>query len=255
MIPLRDDVPSRTFPFVNIGLIVINAVVFLGELGMGDGLQGFFQRAAVIPELYAGSDGSLGPVELVAGTLRPDLGGRVLFSMFLHGGWAHFLGNMLYLWIFGDNVEDRVGHVRYVVFYLMCGWAAAFAHIWADPTSQLPAIGASGAIGGVLGAYITLYPHARVVTILPLGFFITLVKIPAYFFLGFWFVQQALAGAVSLASAGEQTGGVAWWAHIGGFAAGFLLIWIFKRREKPRGPIKRDAWWAEQYPKRKMHGW
>jgi len=255
VIPLRDDVPSKTFPFVNIGFIVLNALVFLGELGMGADLQGFFHRAAVIPELYAGPDGSLGPVELVTGTLRPDLGGRVFFSMFLHGGWAHFLGNMLYLWIFGDNVEDRMGHVRYVIFYLTCGWAAAFAHIWADPTSQLPAIGASGAIGGVLGAYITLYPHARVVTILPLGFFIHLIKIPAYFFLGFWFVQQAFAGAVSLASAGEQTGGVAWWAHIGGFAAGFVLIWLFKRREKPHRPVKRDDWWAGQYPKRKMHGW
>ncbi len=252
MIPLRDDVPSKTFPFVNIGLIVINAVVFLMELGMGADLQGFFYRAAVIPELYAGSDGSLGPVELVAGTLRPDLGGRVFFSMFLHGGWAHFLGNMLYLWIFGDNVEDRVGHMRYVVFYLACGWAAAFAHIWANPTSQLPAIGASGAIGGVLGAYITLYPHARVVTILPLGFFIHMIQIPAFFFLGFWFVQQAFAGAVSLAAAGEQTGGVAWWAHIGGFAAGFALIWLFKR---PEQPDKRDDWWSKQYPKRKVHGW
>src|SRR5262249_33472363 len=150
--------------------------------------------------------------------------------MFLHAGWLHLIGNMLYLWIFGDNVEDRLGHFRYVFFYLICGWVASYAHIWADPTSRLPSLGASGAIAGVLGAYIPLYPQARVVTFLPLGFFSQLIQIPAYFFLGFWFLQQFLYGALTLSVRTQQSGGVAWWAHIGGFAAGFLLVWILKKR-------------------------
>ena len=166
--------------------------------------------------------------------------------MFLHGGWAHLLGNMLYLWIFGDNVEDRMGHPRYLVFYLLCGWSASYAHIAAAPTSPLPALGASGAIAGVLGAYITLYPRARVVTLLPLGFFATLVQVPAYVFLGLWFVQQFLYGTLSVARTAQTEGGVAWWAHIGGFAAGFLLVWIFQTR--PRAPRRRDAWREQRYP-------
>jgi membrane associated rhomboid family serine protease len=239
LIPLRDDVPSRTFPIVNLALIALNVVAFVMELGMGQKLDRFFYQAAVIPVLYTGPDRSLGPVEAIVTTLNPDLGGRVVLSMFLHGGWLHIAGNMLYLWIFGDNVEDRMGHLRYLIFYLLCGWSASYAHIWSAPGSKVPSIGASGAIAGVLGAYITLFPHARVVTLLPLGLFTQVVAIPAVFFLAFWFLQQFLAGALTLAASSAQTGGVAWWAHIGGFAAGFVLVGVFARR-RPRG---RDDWW------------
>jgi membrane associated rhomboid family serine protease len=244
MIPLRDDVPSRTVPFVNYALLALNVFAFVLELGMGAGLERFFYQAAVIPSLFTGRDGSLSMGEAVTGTLDPDLGFRLLTSMFLHGGWAHIIGNMLYLWIFGDNVEDRMGHWRYLIFYLVCGWTASYAHIWSDPTSQIPSIGASGAIAGVLGAYITLYPHARVVALIPLGIFMHTVQIPALFFLGFWFLQQFLVGSLALTQETAQTGGVAWWAHIGGFVAGLVLVWVFQSRK--RRPAQRDAWWEGQ---------
>jgi membrane associated rhomboid family serine protease len=253
MIPLRDDVPSRRVPVVNYALIALNGLLFMLELGMGAGIERFFYQAAVIPALFTGSDHSLSAGELLVTSLYPDLGFRVLISMFLHGGWAHFLGNMLYLWIFGDNVEDRMGHVRYLMFYLICGWTASYAHIWSDPASTVPSIGASGAIAGVLGAYITLYPHARVVTLLPLGLFMQLTQIPAVFFLGLWFLQQFLSGTLSLTVETAQTGGVAWWAHIGGFAAGFVLVWVFAR--PARRPAQRDAWWERSYRGRRLRGW
>jgi membrane associated rhomboid family serine protease len=159
--------------------------------------------------------------------------------MFLHGGFLHILGNMLYLWIFGDNVEDRMGHLRYLVFYLLCGWAASYAHVWSDPASRLPSIGASGAIAGVLGAYLVLYPRAKVVTLIPLGFFTEIVRIPAFLVLAFWFLQQFVAGALSLSARTAQSGGVAWWAHIGGFATGLLLVGLFQRRRRRLT----DVWW------------
>jgi membrane associated rhomboid family serine protease len=238
MIPLRDDVPSRTVPFVTYALIALNGLMFLLELGMGAGLERFFYRAAVVPALFTGDDSALSLGEVVVTTLHPQLGSRVLISMFLHGGWAHILGNMLYLWIFGDNVEDRLGHLRYLLFYLLCGWGASYAHIWADPASGLPSIGASGAIGGVLGGYITLYPRARVVTLLPLGLFAQLVQ---------------LAGALSLAVQTAATGGVAWWAHIGGFLAGLALVRLLARPE--RRPPARDQWWEDRYRGRSLRGW
>jgi membrane associated rhomboid family serine protease len=253
VIPLKDDVPSRTVPVVNLALIAVNAVLFLYELAMGPGLERFFYRAAVVPQLYTGPDGALSLVEIAWTTLRPDLGVRVLIAMFLHGGWAHLLGNMLYLWIFGDNVEDRLGHFRYLVFYLLCGWVASYAHIWADPRSSVPSIGASGAIAGVLGAYLTLYPSAHVVTLLPLGFFTQLVRVPALVFLGFWFLQQFLMGALSLGARTAQTGGVAWWAHIGGFAAGLGLVWLLQNPR--RRPPARDSWWESRYQGRRVRGW
>ncbi len=242
MIPLRDDVPSRTFPFVNIALIAVSVLAFAFELALGDRLAGLFYGAAVVPALYTGRDGALGPIEVLITTLLPGLGLRVLVSMFLHGSWLHLLGNMLYLWIFGDNVEDRMGHGRYLAFYLLCGWAAAYSHIWASPTSTLPSIGASGAIAGVLGAYLVLYPRAQVVMLLPLGLFTQLVKVPALLFLGFWFLQQFLFGAFSLGSP-DAGGGVAWWAHIGGFGAGLALVAVFARGRRRRSG--RDAWWDE----------
>jgi membrane associated rhomboid family serine protease len=252
LIPLRDDVPSRTVPFVNYAIIALNVFLFVLELGMGRRIEHFFYQAAVIPVLYTGADRSLSVVEAIRTTFEPELGTRVFLSMFLHGGWAHIIGNMLYLWIFGDNVEDRVGHFKYLVFYLACGWAAAYAHIWSDPASRLPSLGASGAIAGVLGAYLTLYPHARVVALLPLGFFAPLVQIPAVFFLGFWFLQQFLYGTVSLGARTAQTGGVAWFAHIGGFLAGLILIWFFR---KPERRPARDSWWEDRYRGRRVRGW
>ena len=253
MIPLRDDVPSRTFPIVNYTLIALNALAFAIELGMGAELERFFYRAAVVPALFTGPDRSLGPLEVVTTTIDPSLGSRVLISMFLHGGWAHIIGNMLYLWIFGDNVEDRMGHGRYLGFYLLCGWAASYAHVWSDPASRIPSLGASGAIAGVLAAYLTLYPHARVVTLLPLGFFTQLVKIPAVFFLAIWFLQQFVSGALSLAARTAQTGGVAWFAHIGGFVAGLALVWLF--RDERRRPPNRDTWWEGSNRPRRARGW
>jgi membrane associated rhomboid family serine protease len=254
LIPLRDDVPSCTYPAVNVLLIALNALAFLVELVIGDGLPRFFQQAAVIPVLFTGRDASLGPVDVVVTTLQPDLGLRVLVSMFLHGGWAHFLGNMLYLWIFGDNVEDRMGHVRYLVFYLACGWAAAYGHIWSDPASRLPSIGASGAIAGVLAAYMTLYPRARVVAVVPLGLFFPLVQIPAIFFLGFWFLQNFLLGTLTLTRGSSPFGGTAFWAHIGGFVAGLVLVWLFQGRR--RRPPARDQWWTDgRHRYRRSGGW
>jgi membrane associated rhomboid family serine protease len=243
VIPLKDDVPSRTFPVVNLSLIAINVLLFIFELGLGERLEGFLYQAAVVPVLFTGRDHSLSAVELLLGSVSPWLGARVLLSLFLHGGWAHLLGNMLYLWIFGDNVEDRMGHFRYLVFYLLCGWAATFTHIWAQPASRMPSIGASGAIAGVLGAYVSLYPRARVVTLIPLGIIFPLVQVPAVFFLGIWFLQQFLAGTWTLVARTSETGGVAWWAHIGGFAAGFLLVALFQRPQ--RRPKARDDWWDD----------
>jgi membrane associated rhomboid family serine protease len=209
MIPLRDVIPSRTFPFINIAIIVVNAVAFLFELSLSDaGLQPFLQTFAVVPGDF----------------LWPTL----LTSMFIHAGWLHFLGNMLYLWIFGDNVEDRLGHFRYLVFYLVCGVVAGVSHIYMNPTSMLPTLGASGAIAGVMGAYLVLYPHSRVLTLIPLFlFYMRVIEVPAVVFLGIWFVIQFLTGT---AGAGAESGGVAVWAHVAGFLAGVAWVLIFRAR-------------------------
>lgn len=241
MIPIRDDIPSRSFPIVNVMLIVLNVLAFLYELALGPQLEKFFQVFAVVPiRYYYNEFFGLTEIALVI---------PLFTSMFLHGGWAHILGNMLYLWIFGDNVEDRMGHFRFLVFYLLCGLAASAAHIWSvadnPEAARMPSLGASGAIAGVLGAYMLLYPGARVVTLLPLGFFITFVEIPSLFFLGLWFLQQFIVGTLSLSAQTAQTGGVAWWAHIGGFASGMALVWFF-RREQYR-PRHRDVWWEDRY--------
>jgi membrane associated rhomboid family serine protease len=233
-------------PFVNYGLIALNLLFFLFELSLGERLERFVYAAAVIPALFTGSDHVLTLPQVLRTSLDPSLGGRVLVAMFLHGGWAHVLGNMLYLWIFGDNVEDRVGHFRYLVFYLVCGWTASYAHIWSQPASRMPSLGASGAIAGVLGAYITLYPRANVLTAIIIFFFVRVVSIPAIFFLGIWFLQQFLYGTMALhVSTVQNSGGVAWWAHIGGFAAGFVLIWIFQSRKR-RPPLQTRDWWERR---------
>jgi membrane associated rhomboid family serine protease len=220
MIPLRDNIPSRSFPIVNVALIALNIAVFMYQLMLGPQLKGFVHEFAVIPARY------FHPV--YARGIQPaqpaDLIIPLFTSMFLHAGWLHLVGNMLYLWIFGDNVEDRLGHGRYFLFYLLCGIAAAAAHILANPASRLPSLGASGAIAGVLSAYLISYPRARVQVLVPLFLLFPIIEVPAVFFLGFWFVQQFLSGVASLGVPAYQTGGVAWWAHIGGFLAGAVLL-------------------------------
>ena len=234
MIPLRDLNPSRTAPVVTVALIVANALAFLWELSLGPQLEPFVMQAAFVPARFVGQ--GLGIAGLV-----PGIESAVL-SMFLHGGWAHVLGNMWFLWIFGDNVEDRLGHLRYVVFYFASGLAATAAHALASPGSAVPAIGASGAISGVLGAYLFLYPRARVVTLLFLGIFIQVIQVPALVYLPLWFLMQLFSGLASLGvSSSAQQGGVAFFAHIGGFVAGPLLLLLLGGGRRPRaGPA--TAW-------------
>ena len=221
MIPLRDDNPSGTPPIVTIAFIVMCVLVFLWQLSFGaQGGERIVYALGVVPAVLLGQ-----------GQLPPDLSlvspwMTVFTSMFMHGGWMHLIGNMLYLWIFGDNVEDAMGHGRFVVFYLLCGIAAVLAQALPDPSSTVPMIGASGAISGVLGAYLLLYPHARVLVVIPLGFYFHPMRIPAGLVLVLWFGLQLLSSA--MAQPGQ--GGVAFRAHIGGFVAGMILIPIFKQR-------------------------
>jgi membrane associated rhomboid family serine protease len=216
MLPLTDHNPRRTFPIVNLFLVAANILVFLWEMSLGARLGPVLETIAFVPRTF-----------WVDGFWTDDAR-RILTSMFLHGGFLHVGGNMLYLWIFGDNIEDRLGHGRYLMFYLLCGFLATLGHAFFNPESVVPAIGASGAIAGVLGAYIVLFPRARVTTLIPIFFFITVREIPAVVLLGFWFVLQLFSGVGSLGAAGaESAGGVAWFAHIGGFVAGMALVFLF----------------------------
>ena len=228
MIPIRDVNPRRHHtPVVTVALILANALMFFYELSLGERLEGFLMSSAFIPErLFDG--GAITPDEWVPGLQS------ALLSMFLHGGWMHFLGNMLFLWVFGDNIEDRLGHVKYLIFYLLAGYAATFAHAFAGPQSAIPAIGASGAIAGVLGAYLFLHPMARIVTVVWIIFIIRLVQIPAIVYLPIWFLIQAFSGVVSIGADPSQAGGVAWFAHIGGFIAGPILLLLLGGFRKPR---------------------
>ena len=221
MIPLKDNIPSSRTPLITIGLIVINVLVYLNQLTLPP-------RAAVrFVYLYG-----LIPVEISQWQLLVPhpvpLYGTILTSMFVHGGLFHLAGNMLYLWIFGDNVEDRLGRVRFLLFYLLSGVGAAAAQILSDPHSKIPMVGASGAISGVLGAYLLLYPHARVVTLVFFGWFVRVIEIRALIVLGFWIVVQLVSGLLTW---GAQVGGVAWFAHVGGFVAGLVMVIPLRRRE------------------------
>ena len=212
MIPLRDTIRSRTTPILTWALIVANVLVFLWELSLGPGLESQLVHYAFVPaRFFPGHSSYPFPA-----------GGRylsLLTSMFLHGGWLHLLGNMLFLFIFGDNVEDAFGHVPYAGFYLAGGVASALVQGLASPSSAVPMVGASGAIAAVLGAYFVLYPHGRVLTLVPLLFFFPVIEIPAFAFLLFWFALQFLSGIVAPVGPGLDPG-VAWWAHVGGFAFG-----------------------------------
>lgn len=234
MIPLHDDNPTTIRPVVTIGLIGACVLVFLWQLTLPPALQ---QKAiyalGFIPGVFFG-DRRL-PPDLA--WIPPEL--TLLTSMFLHGGWLHLIGNMLYLWIFGNNVEDAMGHAKFLIFYLVCGAAAAMAQGLQDPGLLVPMVGASGAIGGVLGAYLILHPHARVLVLIPLGFLFYTARIPALIVLGLWFLLQFVQGAMVVG----QEGGIAFWAHIGGFIAGLILIFPFRNRGTPLfGRRRRGPW-------------
>ena len=225
MIPLKDDNPKSTFPFVTIFIITANILVYIYQLTLGTKTgESFILSAGAIPyEITHFVDTA--PVDLI----RPPL---TLFSaMFIHGGLLHVAGNMLYLWIFGDNIEDRLGHVRFAVFYVLTGLIASIAHVITVPDSTIPMIGASGAVAGILGAYFLLYPRAHVLTLIFFFFFVDIVRIPALIFLGLWFVFQILSSGAG--------GGIAWYAHIGGFVGGVLLVKLFEKR-RPKYRFKRS---------------
>jgi membrane associated rhomboid family serine protease len=213
MIPLRDVIPSRTTPYITVTIIILNALAWFYELSLPRNvLPLFLQFYGVVP------------ADFTATTL--------VSSMFLHGSWSHVIGNMWYLWIFGDNVEDRVGHGRFIVFYLFCGIAAGLGQIAMDPSSTLPTIGASGAIAGVMGAYFVLYPHSRVLTLVPLIFYYDIVELPTIVLLGFWFLMQLFsAGAIAVTASSHGKGGVAFMAHVAGFIVGMIAVFAFKKRQ------------------------
>ena len=229
--PYKDENPTDLAPVITIGVIALNVLawVFIQGLGADEPLARSVCQLGLIPAEVlraapAGTSVPLGPGLRCVLTADPHWW-TVLTSMFMHGGWFHLLGNMWFLWVFGNNIEDSMGHARFVVFYLICGVAAAAAQVFIQPHSVAPMVGASGAISGVMGAYILLYPRVRVHTLLTLGFFITTVVLPAYVMLGYWFVLQLLMGA--LGSLSPTEGGVAVWAHVGGFLCGLLLIKLF----------------------------
>ena len=219
MIPLRDVIPSRTKPVITISLIVINVLIFLFQASLSDRAQEAFVYAfGLVPAYFSFA--------------------TVFTSMFVHGGFAHLIGNMLFLWIFGDNVEDRLGHGRYLTFYFLCGFLAALSQLFLDPDSTVPMVGASGAIAGVMGAYLVLYPHSRVLMLFPFPVF--LFELPATIFLGMWFFVQFLNGIGQLPvfQQDQISGGVAFWAHVMGFITGLVLVVFMRRPERTR-----VEWW------------
>jgi membrane associated rhomboid family serine protease len=219
MLPLRDVIPSRTVPYATVTIIVLNAIAWFFELSMPrEQLSEFLQVYGVVPAAFVPS--------------------TLLTSMFLHGSWSHVVGNMWYLWIFGDNVEDRLGHGRFVVFYLLCGIVAALGQMVIDPQSSLPTIGASGAIAGVMGAYFVLYPHSRVLTLIPLIIFWEIIELPAIMLLGFWFLMQLFSAGAIAVTASTGGGGVAFMAHVAGFLTGVVGVFAFRKKQQPQ------EWWG-----------
>jgi membrane associated rhomboid family serine protease len=240
MLPLHDDVPSRSLPLVTVSLIAANVLVFLYQVSLQQGGDPAAARAAgqfigefgVIPCRVAGWVAGHAPEACGASAGSPHPALTVLSSMFLHGGLFHAGGNMLYLWVFGNNVEDTLGHLRFLGFYLASGVAAALAQTAVNPASTVPMVGASGAVSGVLGAYLVLFPHARILTLVTFVFIIRFVRIPALIVLGFWVVVQLLNGFVTFSAGGGGEGGVAWFAHVGGFAAGLVLLFLLRPRAR-----------------------
>lgn len=230
MIPLKDTVRARSFPMINWILIAINILVFLIEVRRGPAVEELIGVLGVVPARFLAEPG---PAQVLT----------IFTSMFLHGGWLHLLSNMLALYIFGDNVEDRLGHGRYLTFYLICGLAAASTHIIFNTVSSVPTIGASGAISGVLGAYFILYPRARVITLIPIFILPWFIEIPAVIYLGFWFLSQLFNGTLAIVTGAQAFGGIAFWAHVGGFLTGIILVGLFARRS-----YVRRAYADEYYP-------
>ncbi|GIV96387.1 MAG: rhomboid family intramembrane serine protease [Herpetosiphonaceae bacterium] len=229
MIPICDTVRSRTFPLVNWLLIGANIFFFFVELSLGRQTERFIYFFGLVPARFF-AESSLHEV-------------LTLFSsMFLHGGWAHLFSNMLALYIFGDNVEDSMGHLGYLGFYLLCGLAAGATHLLFNPTSPLPSIGASGAISGVLGAYLVLFPFAEIITLIPIFFIPWFIQIPAIFYLGIWFLSQLFNGTLAIVSEVQALGGIAWWAHAGGFIAGIFLAPFYTRRRYRRRSYADEYW-------------
>ena len=218
MIPIRDEIPTKHVPIVNYMLIAVNILVFALMWLSGENQEAVVYRFALIP------------VNLTTG-LDPGDVSDIYTSMFMHAGLMHLAGNMLYLWIFGDNVEDSMGSFKYLIFYFVGGTVAALTHILTNPSSEIPTVGASGAISAILGAYLVLFPRSRVMTLIPLGFYLKMTLVPASIVLGLWFVLQLFSGVLSLG--GPDVGGVAFWAHIGGFLAGVALALLLANRRRP----------------------
>jgi membrane associated rhomboid family serine protease len=222
MIPLRDTQPSSSTPVVTLVLIAMNVMIFLYQVSLDAwSLNHFISHYGVVPDRFQYSD--------------------VITSMFLHGGWMHLIGNMWFLWIFGDNVEDVLGHAKFLLFYLLCGIAAAMVHVLLNPYSRVPTVGASGAIAGVMGAYMIKFPHSRILTLVPIFIFITTLEIPALLMLLYWFAIQIFSGVGSVGYSQVSRGGVAWFAHVGGFVAGIALVYLLGTRERYR--YRRDLSW------------
>ena len=221
MIPLKDDNPTNSRPIVSYGIIGFCVLIFIAQLGLSEvELRDFTYSYGLIPSVLLGID------QLPSDLYKISPVGTIFTSMFMHGGWMHLIGNMLYLWIFADNIEDDLGTLNFVIFYFVCGVGAAMSQVLMDTNSQIPMIGASGAIGGVLGAYLINYPNAKVLVLIPFGFFSQLIKIRALYVLGFWFILQFINSFLSSSS----VGGVAYAAHIGGFISGVILILFFNKK-------------------------
>jgi membrane associated rhomboid family serine protease len=237
MFPLKDDNPTQITPFVTWLLIALSTIVFLYQISLGPRREQLFAfQYGAIPSVVIGDQ--ILPPGIAA--IPPAL--SVFTGMFLHGGWMHLIGNMWFLWIFGNNIEEAMGRLRYLIFYLACGFLASWSHILSNPDSNIPMVGASGAIAGVLGAYIMLYPRARVWTLIFLGFFSRLMYIPAGIILGYWFLIQVVSGGSAIGR--QNAGGVAFWAHVGGFLAGVALVGLFKKRSVRFFNPPRSQWAA-----------
>jgi membrane associated rhomboid family serine protease len=240
MFPIQDSVPSRSVPVVSRALILINAVVFFFELMLPrQGVEQIFHLFGIVPARFTHPDWAA-----YVG-FPADAYWSILTHQFLHGGWLHIIANMWTLWIFGDNVEDRMGSLRFAIFYLLCGSIAGVTQVLTNKDSTLPSVGASGAIAGVLGAYLMFFPTARLIVLFPIFFFPFFFEVPAVLYLVFWFLIQLFSGAAALAGP-EQVGGIAWWAHVGGFVSGMLLCRLFVRRRRQWQPDEYGFEWASE---------
>jgi len=238
MFPIQDSVPSRSVPVVTRALILINVIVFFFELMLSqNGLEQLLYLFGIVPARFTHPDWSA-DIDFPAGSYW-----TILTYQFLHGGWLHIVANMWTLWIFGDNVEDRMGSLRFVIFYLICGSIAGFTQLLTNPDSTIPSIGASGAIAGVLGAYLMFFPTARLIVLFPIVFFPFFFEVPAVLYLLLWFFIQLFSGTATLAGP-QEVGGIAWWAHVGGFVSGMLLCRLFARRRRQLQPDEYGLEWA-----------